>query len=153
MYRLNSLSITLLYMRPTKIHLSLRICALWSESLLSVWRGSRGSLAIHTANRNILIRLCGCTGWSVFTGRTHPKVHFLSLMRKYPMFYFCMPSSSGTPVGSLFPKQQRYETNNHQTITNHPVLFYKGVCFVLSSLKLLNNEARREKIKGIGLQV
>ena len=31
-----------------------------------------------------------------------------------------------------------------ETITHHSLLFYLGVCFVLSSLKMFNNKARRE---------
>ena len=49
--------------RPAKTQISLGICRVWSESLLSAGR-KLGSLATHWAQAKALIRLGGCLGWS-----------------------------------------------------------------------------------------
>ena len=46
---------TILHVCPAKTQISLHICTVWSESSLAAWR---------------LIKLCWCTGWSVFIGHT-----------------------------------------------------------------------------------
>ena len=48
---------------PTETQISLGICPVWSESLLSAWK-MFGSLATHTVHSKRLIRLGGCPGWS-----------------------------------------------------------------------------------------
>ena len=74
---------TLLHVHPTKIQISLRMRAVWSESSLSAWRYF-ASLAIQkapsedsdqTAQMRSLI-------WN-FAGRTCPKVCFLTLRSNF----------------------------------------------------------------------
>ena len=50
------------HVHPAKTQISLGICPVWSESLLSAWR-KLGSLATHWAHSR-LISLDGCPGWS-----------------------------------------------------------------------------------------
>ena len=68
---------TKLHVRPTKSQISLGICPVWSESLLSAWRKLR-SLATHWAQAKTLIRLGGCPGWSEFSLDAHAILLVLS---------------------------------------------------------------------------
>ena len=59
--------------RSAKTQISLGICPVWSESLLSAWR-KLGSLAthwVHSEDSDQMIRLGGCPGWYESSLGTH----------------------------------------------------------------------------------
>ena len=111
-----------------RTRISLHICAIWSESLLTAWRCFSSMATSRASNEDCvvsscalklraqaffmrtaktLIRLGGCPGWTVFTGCighfAGSTCHFVGfIMRWLILFYrFCCPVSFHTLLTDL----------------------------------------------------
>ena len=71
------------HVRPAKILIRLRICAVWSESSKAILDSHGCSFLMRTTDP--LIRLFGCTGWFDSSLGVHQKVRFLTLRLLCPI--------------------------------------------------------------------
>ena len=99
------------HVRPAKIRISLRICAVWSESSLDAFWIAKNTKFLHgnnedadqTARTRRLIR--------VFVGCTCQKVHFLTLLLNYTLMSFFIHNSTQFDLWQTVPQ---YRPTNQQ---------------------------------------